>query len=559
MKTDGGAAKSAEINFKEKLKLNQRDTENIAETKHIEDECDIIDTPTVYLHSKLEFLKPQNIRDKNKRRPNDSDYDSGTLFVPTKYLDSLTPAMRQWWQLKSDHFDSIIFFKVGKFYELYHMDADVGVRELGFTYMKGDFAHSGFPEQSFNRMANSLVDRGFKVARCEQTETPEMMSERVKHQHRPTKFDKVVNREICQVVNRGTQVFGQQVEITNEYQPNYMMAVIEKVSRKGSTHWCIMADNFLLQTLFNITFHFISKVSPHGHRFGIAFIDTSIGEFTIGEFDDDRQCSRLLTLFAHKPPVLLLYERGAVSACVAQLFRSVLANKLKEALLPDTQFWNGEKTLKMLAEKYSMGRNGWPDAIQETQDSKDHLGQTPKADYRLALKALGGCLWYLAKCVIDEQILAMARFSTYMPPDSAVKVGDVHTKLTRNSSNKNMVLDSITLSNLKIVGDEKSLFITLDNCCTKFGKRLLHSWMCAPSCDRSVIEERQEAIRELMDDRDLLSDIRQLLGTLPDLERHLAQIHTFGNKKRAANHPDGRAILYEQKQYNKKKIQVKSS
>lgn len=71
--------------------------------------------------------------------------------------------MRQWWELKSDHFDCVLFFKVGKFYELYHMDADVGVRELGFTYMRGEFAHSGFPEQSYDRMATSLVARGFKV------------------------------------------------------------------------------------------------------------------------------------------------------------------------------------------------------------------------------------------------------------------------------------------------------------------------------------------------------------------------------------------------------------
>lgn len=73
-------------------------------------------------------------------------------------------AMRQWWVLKSENFDSVLFFKVGKFYELYHMDADVGVNELGFTYMRGEFAHSGFPEQSFNRMAQSLIERGFKVA-----------------------------------------------------------------------------------------------------------------------------------------------------------------------------------------------------------------------------------------------------------------------------------------------------------------------------------------------------------------------------------------------------------
>lgn len=71
--------------------------------------------------------------------------------------------MRQWWELKSKNNDCVLFFKVGKFYELYHMDADVGVQELGFTYMRGEFAHSGFPEQSYDRMVISLVERGYKV------------------------------------------------------------------------------------------------------------------------------------------------------------------------------------------------------------------------------------------------------------------------------------------------------------------------------------------------------------------------------------------------------------
>lgn len=60
------------------------------------------------------------------------------------------------------------------------MDAVVGVNELGFTYMRGEFAHSGFPESAFARMSTSLVERGYKVARVEQTETPDMMAERVK-------------------------------------------------------------------------------------------------------------------------------------------------------------------------------------------------------------------------------------------------------------------------------------------------------------------------------------------------------------------------------------------
>lgn len=256
----------------------------------------------------------------------------------------------------------------------------------------------------------------------------------------------------------------------------------------------------------------------------------------------------------------MLNERGAVSMDVQKLFKSMLSNVLRESLLPDSQFWNADKTLKKLSEKYYGTNNGkeWPNVISLLQDGKDHLGLTPNENSRLALKALGACVWYLTKCVIDEQIMSMAHFKYYVPPD--VKVEDLDkmaAEIAKRNQNKHLILDSITLSNLKIVGEDRSLFSTLDHCCTKFGKRLLHYWLCSPSCESKVIKERQEAIQELMDNRDELSNARIILATLPDLERQLAQIHTFGNRNRAFNHPDGRAVLFEQKTYNKKKIQVR--
>lgn len=89
-----------------------------------------------WVHNTLDFLKPNKIRDINKNRPDHPEYNSKTLYVPPDYLVKLTPVMRQWWILKSKHFDSVLFFKVGKFYELYHMDAVIGVNNLGFSYMK---------------------------------------------------------------------------------------------------------------------------------------------------------------------------------------------------------------------------------------------------------------------------------------------------------------------------------------------------------------------------------------------------------------------------------------
>lgn len=87
--------------------------------------------------------------------------------------------------------------------------------------------------------------------------------------------------------------------------------------------------------------------------------------------------------------------------------------------------------------------------------------------------------------------------------------------------------------------------------------RLLHQWVCAPSCSIKEISGRQKAISELLTNGEMLQETRAILAKLPDLERLLALIHAFGNIHCYKDHPDGRAVLFEQKSYNKKKIQVK--
>lgn len=150
--------------FMEKLQQLQSNAKKDAAYDEIVTTTSNLDEPVVWPHQKLEFLQPDKIKDKAGRRPDHPDYDKSTLHVPEKFLNSLSPGVRQWWVLKSDNYDCVLFFKVGKFYELYHGDADVGVNELGFTYMRGEFAHSGFPEISFDKMSSILIDRGYKVS-----------------------------------------------------------------------------------------------------------------------------------------------------------------------------------------------------------------------------------------------------------------------------------------------------------------------------------------------------------------------------------------------------------
>lgn len=59
------------------------------------------------------------------------------------------------------------------------------------AWFEGDYAHCGFPEIAYGRFADQLVRRGYKVARVEQTETPQQMEERVRNS--TGKTDKVCN------------------------------------------------------------------------------------------------------------------------------------------------------------------------------------------------------------------------------------------------------------------------------------------------------------------------------------------------------------------------------
>ena len=67
---------------------------------------------------------------------------------------------------------------MGKFYEMFEMDAHIGVRDLGLMYMRGEQPHAGFPEKNYAMHAEQLARNGHRVVCIEQTETPAQLAER---------------------------------------------------------------------------------------------------------------------------------------------------------------------------------------------------------------------------------------------------------------------------------------------------------------------------------------------------------------------------------------------
>ncbi|GMR53872.1 hypothetical protein PMAYCL1PPCAC_24067, partial [Pristionchus mayeri] len=503
-----------------------------------------------YTHEKLEFLKPDRIRDVYGRRPDDADYDHTTVKIPDQFIKEQTPGHQQWWTIKSFNFDTVLLFKVGKFYELYHMDATVAVNCLNLAYMKGSYAHCGFPESAYGRFADQLVQRGYKVARIEQTETPDQLSERNKKERVKSK---VVRRELCRVTTCATRTYDALDSPLDDGKSEegggdgggrdsnnaFLLAIKEVISVRGSQRTPVTT-------------------------FGVAFIDTSIGRFFVGSFEDDCYFSHLRTLIARHPPAQVLVERNRMSNSTRSVLSSMLPSSVPtETLTPKKEFLEPEKTITLLLDGSRLGgdTHTWPSTLVEML-SRDESLPTSSPSHREAWSALGALLSYLGKCLIDRDMVSMKLFETFDPTAAPMK--SLSSNLCSSSwKGRRMVIDGVGLEQLSLIPLEYaseqtsgSLYSILNRCKTPFGARLLRSWICAPSCDKEVIEERQKAVVWLMtaEGRRCQSSVEELLENLPDLERLLQKIHSVGLLHRAREHPDSRAVMFEGEKYAKRKI-----
>lgn len=89
--------------------------------------------------------------------------------------------MKQYWDIKSNNYDKVLLFKLGKFYEMFYEDAIVGHQVLDLNWMGGAKKyHVGFPEKALDKYVPILVNHGYKVAVVEQTETPRQLEKRLK-------------------------------------------------------------------------------------------------------------------------------------------------------------------------------------------------------------------------------------------------------------------------------------------------------------------------------------------------------------------------------------------
>ena len=155
-----------------------------------------------------------NIMDSDKNPIGHPDYDPRTIYIPPLAWSKFSPFEKQYWEIKQKFWDTIVFFKKGKFYELYENDATIGHQlfDLKLTD-RVNMRMVGVPEASLDQWANQFVAKGFKIARVDQMESA-LAKEMRERDEKPSfkkgkdKEDKVIRRELAAVLTSGTLVDG---------------------------------------------------------------------------------------------------------------------------------------------------------------------------------------------------------------------------------------------------------------------------------------------------------------------------------------------------------------
>ncbi len=333
-------------------------------------------------------------------------------------IDVDTPLMNQYKEIKEKHSDSIVFFRLGDFYEMFGEDALIASKILGIVLTKRqDVPMCGVPYHSAPNYISKLIKNGYKVAICEQ----------IGEEDRKTKIFK---RDVVRIITPGTVI---EESLLNSKTANYLASIIF-----DTVGW------------------------------GVAWIDPSSGQFMatnlLGRLDLQSFTSLITRInpseiIANSKTALQIKELGIKLPLKIEIFESTT---IKEE-------WTEESVWK---------------------------------NNPLALKAAVSAAEYIKKVMPSiKQIPAPIYFN----------------------DDKNLKLDETALRTLEIIEPQypegMSVADVLDYSQTPMGSRMLRRWLSNPLSDYYMIKKRLDEVNFLVNNREILENLSQILANIPDIER----------------------------------------
>ena len=380
-----------------------------------------------------------------------------------------TPMMQQYYDIKKQHPDKYIFFRLGDFYELFDQDALEASSILQITLTKRHNTQMcGIPHHQLNNYAYKLLQIGKKVAIAEQIQDIDDATG-------------IVKREVVRVLTPGTVVDSNNLKTVDN---NFIISLL------WANTPSVEDENFSTSIL-----------NKNSTSVFIGALDISTGENEIIVIRDKNNfIEEIKTYLAHYDPKEIIINQNQ-----------------KEGI----ENFNIQQEL--LADYPNIIINFIPDEIYTKKYYVDIILDEIKNCYNLSsLKKLNmneycyeGVIFYTLIYYIKENCRDMIRHLKYP------KIID---------QNQYLILDKITQKNLELVknnhdGSENyTLFIAINYTQTSMGRRLLKNWLLRPLMNIKVISQRQENIQFFYNNPVALKDLRSVLRSICDIERYCARI-----------------------------------
>jgi len=361
---------------------------------------------------------------------------TNTAEEPVKH----TPMMQQYLRLKADHPNTLMFYRMGDFYEMFFDDARKAAKLLDITLTAR--GHSGgqpipmcgIPYHAADNYLARLINQGESVAICEQTS-------------KPGDNKGPVEREVMRIVTPGT--------VTEE-------SLLDE-----------RRDNLLV------------AVHHYDDHYGVAALDVTAGRFHVLELDS---LEHLYAELERLNPAELLFSEEAqyLNNLNQQLNRKI-------AIHQQPPWWfDADSAHRVLNEQFG------------TRD----LSGYGCDELNAAIMAAGCLMQY----VQNTQRSALPHIS------------GLHVESTDNS----VILDAASRRNLEIEinlsgGTDNTLSSVIDRTTTAMGSRNLRRWLHNPLRDTEVLQQRHQALGELIQ-TGLYSDLQQQLHSIGDVERIMSRI-----------------------------------
>ncbi|KAK9456659.1 muts domain V-domain-containing protein [Dipodascopsis uninucleata] len=411
----------------------------------------------------------------------------------------LTPLEQQYVDIKRDNQSTVLAIEVGYKFHFYGNDAYIASKELNIYLSPGwktieepfnpatqqeKFASSSVPVNRIYVHVKRLIEKGHKVGIVRQTETAAL---KAAGDNRSGPFA----RKLTELYTRGTYVesFTSEEGCNTSSSGEFLLSICEE------------------------------QISDSNLTIGIVAVAPSTGQVVYEEFSDGFLRGELETRLLHIQPCEII-----IVGEISKESRKVLANV---------------SSSKSTSSSIRIENISKPDV----DDAKSHLTNYYSNKLRSCREEekskQNNELLDAALNLSNSTAVCLSAMIKFLSDYGLERVFELSTCFENLKMRSYMILNGNALSSLEIYKnltdntEKGSLFWVMNHTRTKFGQRLMRKWIGHPLADRSVLEQRIQAIEVFKDGDDIrVEHLSNLLSKLPDLENGLIRVH-YGRSSRS--------------------------